>query len=140
MVIPMNHNTAADTSTLTDYERLLRLEEIVSELSQKLDDIFDAIQLELAADRRRISALENKFDRTRSSSLFEQRREVAITLLAANGGKMLQKDLQKRMELSKSVVSELLRTLETEKRIMKKRLHSNNKENVIILLDGSREP
>lgn len=126
-------------SALTDYERLLRLEELVEtiitridELESKMDDMFESLQLEIAQDRKRITALEQKFSGPLpNTELRDHRKETLMAILLANGGKMLQKELGARMGLDKAEISRLVKSLEKEGLVRSKSSGSNKRMKVI---------
>jgi hypothetical protein len=124
---------------MTDYERLLRLEEMVEtlrsrldELESKIDEIFEILQIEIAQDRKRITALEN---RRTAGDVMESRAEVLRSLLIASGGKMLRKDARNRMGLSEPQFTYLLNFMKDE--VGTKQLEANKKYTVIYLVDAS---
>jgi PHD/YefM family antitoxin component YafN of YafNO toxin-antitoxin module len=143
-------NHPGSIENLTDYERLLRLEELAEMLRSRLDEleakidslgarvderlseIYEQLQLEIAQDRRRITVLENHRP---AGDVMESRAEVLRSLLIANGGKMLRKDARNRMELSEPQFTYLLNYMKDEVRT--KPLGSNKKYTVIYLVDAS---
>lgn len=126
-------------NTLTDYERLLRLEELVETLLTRIDELETKIgefetnlHLEIAQDRKRITALEQKFSATLpNTELRDHRKETLMAILLANGGKMLQKELAARMGLDKAEISRLVKSLEKEGLIRSKSSGSNKRMKVI---------
>lgn len=126
-------------NTLTDYERLLRLEELVEtlltridELESKISELETNICLDIAQDRKRITALEQKFSAPLpDTELRDHRKETLMAILLANGGKMLQKELAVRMGLDKAEISRLVKSLEKEGSIRSKSSGSNKRMKVI---------
>jgi len=93
----------------------------------ELDALREEVARERAIDRRRIAALE----REEPQPMQKDRGEILRALLAANGGKMLAKDARKRMHLSESRFSELLKSMDDV--IEKRPYHLNRSAFVLIL-------
>lgn len=144
----MNPETPLPVEALTDYERLLRLEELLEtvlarltqiesqqqQLRARMDEIHDSLLTEIASDRKRITALEARFDHIEpESDTFQRRKENVMAILLANGGKMLQKELAARLELDKAEISRLIHSLERDGVIKTKRSSSNKKYKVICI-------
>ena len=82
--------------------------------------------VDIAQDRRRLSALE----KIEPQPMQKDRGEILRALLAANGGKMVAKDARQKMHLSKNRFSELLKICDY---VETKPLHSDRRKNIIIL-------
>lgn len=93
----------------------------------ELDALREDVARERAIDRRRITALE----REEPQPLQKDRGEILRSLLAANGGKMLAKEARKRMHLSESRFSELLKSMDDT--IEKRPYHLNRSALVLVL-------
>jgi hypothetical protein len=93
----------------------------------ELDVLREEVAKERAIDRRRIATLE----REEPQPMQKDRGDILRALLAANGGKMLAKEARKRMHLSESRFSELLKSMDDA--IEKRPYHLNRSAFVLIL-------
>lgn len=77
----------------------------ITEIAARQDEDCDRLARDIAYDRQRLARLEAPPDPTPSQ---KDRGEILRALLAANGGKMPEKDARQKMHLSKSQFSQLL--------------------------------
>jgi len=76
----------------------------------------------------RINAMKNK-----PSAREKERRETLIKMLVLNGGKMLESEARKKMNLRKDLFSQLLASMKED--ILVKPYHADRRKNIIILRD-----
>ncbi len=93
----------------------------------ELDALREEVARERAIDRRRIVALE----REEPQPMQKDRGEILRALLAANGGKMLAKDVRKRMRVDKSTFSRLLAKMKNE--IEVRPFHTDKRNYLLVL-------
>ena len=106
------------------------LEKALKEAQQDIAWIQECFPPQIAEDRRRIAALESQaMPRTQRKQAV--RAEVLLSLLASHGSKMLAEDARKRMGISKSAFSLLLRTISDKVNL--KHYHLDRRKLVIIL-------
>ena len=77
----------------------------ITEIAAQQDEDCDRLGRDIAYDRQRLARLEASSDPTPSQ---KDRGEILRALLAANGGKMPEKEARQKMHLSKSQFSQLL--------------------------------
>jgi predicted nuclease with TOPRIM domain len=109
-----------------NHEEILDLRQQVLALGSHLDDTEGRLALDIALDRQRISKLE----RIEPRPMEKDRADILRALLAANNGKLLAKELRKKMHLSKERFSKLLDTCDF---IETKPYHLDRRQLVIIL-------
>jgi len=117
------------------------LEAFVCRITQPLQDRIDALEaelelraLEIAQDRRRIARLEAPEAQPKQ----KDRREVLLSILVANGGKMPSQEARRLMELPANRFSELLATMRDVIEVKPWRTRSR-KYNLIYLRHSSAE-
>lgn len=118
---------AAEKVTQPLQDEVSRLNQRIASLESLHDLDVSRICLDIAQDRRRITALE----KVEPQPLQKDRGEILRALLAANGGKMLRSQARKKMHLSESRFSELLATMEDY--IETRPYHLNESWKVLIL-------
>jgi hypothetical protein len=113
----------------------VRLQEEIHALKSELQGLRDQwdselarVFREIALDRQRIARLEAPPDPTPSQ---RDRSEILRALLAANGGKMPEKEARQKMRLSKSQFSQLLASMNGD--IGLKQYHLDRRQKILIL-------
>ena len=81
----------------------------ITEIAAQLDEDYERLARDIAYDRQRLARLEASSDPTPSQ---KDRGEILRALLAANGGKMPEKEARQKMHLSKSQFSQLLAAMQ----------------------------
>ena len=93
--------------------------------SQEAD--IERLALDIAHDRQRLAKLE----KIEPQPLQKDRGEILCALIAANGGKMLAKDVRKKMRLDEATFSRLLDSKEGF--IKKKAYHLDKRQSILII-------
>ena len=115
---------AVEKATETLLERMTTLEDEAEMRAY-------AHSIKMTAIDSRLQELENK----PRHQLQQDRVLILKSLIAANGGKMLEKDARQRMHLSKQVFSNLLAMIKGD--IQVKPLESNKSCNILVLMEGN---
>ncbi len=118
------------TIPLSEYQQLVTAAQEISTLRAELESIEERLSREIALDRQRISKLEQIEEKPQPRQLNQS--EVLRALLAANGGKMLQSEAIRKMAISKSDFSKLLRTVKND--IKSKPYYKDRRKNLLELL------
>jgi len=100
----------------------------ITEIAAQQDEDCDRLGRDIAYDRQRLARLEASPDPTPSQ---KDRGEILRALLAANGGKMPEKEARQKMHLSKSQFSQLLSSMQDHIEV---KPYSIDKRKKIILL------
>lgn len=98
----------------------------ITYLALRQDEDCDRLARDIAYDRQRLTKLETSPDPTPSQ---KDRAEILRALLAANGGKMPEKDARKKMHLSKAQFSQLLASMQDS--IEKKPYHLDKRQKIL---------
>ncbi len=86
-------------------DQIEHLEQRIVQTIARQDEDYERLAKEIASDRRRLAKLEKPPDPTSSQ---KDRGDILRALLAANSGKMPEKEARQKMHLSKSQFSQLL--------------------------------
>jgi len=100
----------------------------ITELAAQQDEDCDRLARDIAYDRQRLAKLETLPDPTPSQN---DRSEILRALLAANGGKMPEKEARQKMHLSKSQFSQLLGAIKDD--IELKPYHLDKRQKILRL-------
>ena len=100
----------------------------ITEIATQQDKDCDRLGRDIAYDRQRLARLEASPDPTPSQ---KDRGEILRALLAANGGKMPEKEARQKMHLSKSQFSQLLAAMQDH--IEVKPYHIDKRKKIIML-------
>lgn len=100
----------------------------ITEIAARQDEDCDRLARDIAYDRQRLARLEAQPDPTPSQ---KDRDEILRALLAANGGKMPEKEARQKMHLSKSQFSQLLAAMQDH--IEKKPYHRDKRQKILML-------
>lgn len=98
----------------------------IVEIAARQDEDCDRLARDIAYDRQRLAKLETPADPTHSQ---KDRGEILRALLAANGGKMPEKDARQKMRLSKSQFSQLLASMRDS--VEKKPYHLDKRQKIL---------
>jgi predicted RNase H-like nuclease (RuvC/YqgF family) len=104
--------------------------ELAKGVIKSLEEEVARILLSVAEDRRRIAMLEEPLSKIPQPKV-QDRGDMLRLLLAANSGKMLAKDARHKLDISKSLFSQLLASMKDQ--IESKPLKQNQRERVISL-------
>lgn len=110
-------------------EQIGLLRDGIVRLQNSLEDQLTGIKLEMALDKQRIKALEVP---EHSQPTQKDRADALLLLLAASNGKMLAKDARHRLSISKSLLSQLVRSLRGKVEV--RPLHTDRRQHVISLI------
>lgn len=100
----------------------------ITEIAAQQDEDCERLARDIAYDRQRLAKLETLPDPTPSQ---KDRSEILRALLAANGGKMPEKEARQKMRLSKSQFSQLLASMQGF--VEKKTYHLDKRQKILIL-------
>ena len=100
----------------------------ITEIAAQQDEDCDRLGRDIAYDRQRLARLEASPDPTPSQ---KDRGEILRALLAANGGKMPEKEARQKMHLSKSQFSQLLGSIKDH--IELKPYHLDKRQKILML-------
>jgi len=98
----------------------------ITGIAAQLDEDCDRLGRDIAYDRQRLARLEASSDPTPSQ---KDRGEILRALLAANGGKMPEKEARQKMHLSKSQFSQLLAAMQGD--IAAKPYHLDKRQKIL---------
>ena len=98
----------------------------ITEIATQLDEDCERLARDIAHDRQRLTRLEAPPDPTPSQ---KDRGEILKALLAANGGKMPEKEARQKMHLSKSQFSQLLAAMQGD--IAAKPYHLDKRQKIL---------
>ena len=98
----------------------------ITEIAAQLDEDYERLARDIAYDRQRLARLEASPDPTPSQ---KDRGEILRALLAANGGKMPEKEARQKMHLSKSQFSQLLAAMQGD--IAAKPYHLDKRQKIL---------
>jgi len=98
----------------------------ITGIAAQLDEDCDRLGRDIAYDRQRLARLEASSDPTPSQ---KDRGETLRALLAANGGKMPEKEARQKMHLSKSQFSQLLAAMQGD--IAAKPYHLDKRQKIL---------
>lgn len=98
----------------------------ITEIAAQLDEDYERLARDIAYDRQRLARLEASSDPTPSQ---KDRGEILRALLAANGGKMPEKEARQKMHLSKSQFSQLLAAMQGD--IAAKPYHLDKRQKIL---------
>ena len=98
----------------------------ITEIAAQQDEDCDRLGCDIAYDRQRLARLEASSDPTPSQ---KDRGEILRALLAANGGKMPEKEARQKMHLSKSQFSQLLAAMQGD--IAAKPYHLDKRQKIL---------
>ena len=98
----------------------------ITEVAVRQDEDCDRLARDIAYDRQRLAKLETLPDPTPSQ---KDRGEILRALLAANGGKMSEKEARQKMSLSKAQFSQLLASMPGD--IEKKPNHLDKRQKIL---------
>ena len=98
----------------------------ITEIAARLDEDYERLARDIAYDRQRLARLEASPDPTPSQ---KDRGEILRALLAANGGKMPEKEARQKMHLSKSQFSQLLAAMQGD--IAAKPYHLDKRQKIL---------
>lgn len=98
----------------------------IVEMAARQDEDCDRLARDIAYDRQRLAKLETLPGPTPSQ---KDRAEILRALLAANGGKILEKEARKKMRLSKAQFSQLLASMQDS--IEKKPYHLDKRQKIL---------
>ena len=115
-----------ETEQLSAEVAALRLE--LENLRRQRDEELARVFKEIALDRQRLTRLETPLEPTRSQ---KDRGEILRALLAANDGKMPEKEARQKMHLSKAQFSQLLASMDGG--IELKPYHLDRRQKILIL-------
>ncbi len=90
-------------------EQIEYLEQRIVQITVRQDEDCERLAREIAFDRQRLAKIEKPPDPTLSQ---KDRGEILRALLAANSGKMPEKEARQKMHLSKAQFSQLLGSLD----------------------------
>ena len=100
----------------------------ITEIASRQDEDCERLARDIAYDRQRLAKLETLPDPTPSQ---KDRGEILRALLAANGGKMPEKEARQKMQLSKSQFSQLLGAIKED--IELKPYHLDKRQKILRL-------
>ena len=100
----------------------------ITEIALRQDEDCDRLSRDIAYDRKRLARLEAPSNLTHSQ---KDRGDILKALLAANGGKMPEKEARQKMHLSKSQFSQLLSSMQDH--IELKPYHIDKRKKIIML-------
>jgi len=100
----------------------------IVEIAARQDEDCDRLARDIAYDRQRLAKLETPPDPMPSQ---KDRGEILKALLAANGGKMPEKEARQKMHLSKSQFSQLLASIKED--IETKPFHLDKRKKILQL-------
>ena len=100
----------------------------ITEIAAQQDEDCERLARDIAYDRQRLAKLETLPDLMPSQ---KDRSEILRALLAANGGKMPEKEARQKMHLSKSQFSQLLGTIKDD--IELKPYHLDKRQKILML-------
>ena len=100
----------------------------IVEIAARQDEDCNRLARDIAYDRQRLTRLEAPPDPTPSQ---KDRGEILRALLAANGGKLSEKEARQKMHLSKSQFSQLLASMPGS--IEKKGYHLDKRRKILML-------
>jgi hypothetical protein len=98
----------------------------ITGIAAQLDEDYERLARDIAYDRQRLARLEASSDPTPSQ---KDRGEILRALLAANGGKMPEKEARQKMHLSKSQFSQLLAAMQGD--IAAKPYHLDKRQKIL---------
>ena len=98
----------------------------ITEIAAQQDEDCDRLGRDIAYDRQRLARLEASSDPTPSQ---KDRGEILRALLAANGGKMPEKEARQKMHLSKSQFSQILAAMQGD--IAAKPYHLDKRQKIL---------
>ena len=98
----------------------------ITEIAAQQDEDYERLARDIAYDRQRLARLEASSDPTPSQ---KDRGEILRALLAANGGKMPEKEARQKMHLSKSQFSQLLAAMQGD--IAAKPYHLDKRQKIL---------